>query len=486
MSSTSNQLYQQAQRSLVASLVYDGVSANSVFELIKPKDIEDAQLELIITSMMQLARKNEPISIVTIAKELNEIGALTQVGGISELYTLRNEGEKRLLEAPVQIYARIVRESSAKSKIGALIQESKNDFNDDSGLTAFDAVGDFQSKLSETMLDFSDNTTITEISTYMKSYFDVLDRRLEISKENEEKADGLQGIPSLLPTLNKYTHGWQPQQLITIGARTGVGKSVFAVMSAVAAAQAGKSVLIFSLEMSHADVIDRIVACISGVSMTKLKNGRLTPDEVQLVRKASEELDKMKIQIDADPKATVDTIRSKALKAAQSADGLDLIVLDYLQLITPVGRHSSRQEAVSEISRSMKLLAKALDLPIMVLVQLNRAKNDDDDEKMPTLDNIRESGAIAMDSDIVILLHREQAHDDTTPQTIVILEKNRNGESKKSIRCHSNLACSLLREITREKEASERLTDDDMEKLEEDLDLSEFDDLDDDIDIEDL
>lgn len=755
MANSDKDLYLQAQRRLVASLVYDGTSATRVFELVGPQDVEEPALELIITSIMNLARQDAEISVISIGRELEREGFLAQSGGISELNALRIEGEKYRLEAPTELYAKIVRESSAKNTLKNLLNDSTDTFKDDSGMSAVDAISSLQSELSNALYGLADDSTITNVSDYMENYFEVLEERLKVSIENEDKADGLQGIPSLIPTLNKYTSGWQPQQLITVGARTGVGKAlalntpiftpdgwttmkniqvddyvygrdgkptkvvnvtgkqlqrncyevilsngekiiadadhrwltqtyddrtnhnenvvnteeifnslmhkdlpnhsikmtkplenkekffkvspydyatyfsqtmnqkkyskyidekilidincedylfgsisqrrdflngfidsetfeelddgsmklahhdnlfvdlvsnilsslgivvtnkkkanidddlvyelffnfnedynsrvyivevnkvdsvpvkciqvdnedhvylagnsmipthntVFAIMSAVAAARSGKSVLFFSLEMGNAEIIDRIVACMSGVSMTKLKQGRLTEEEMGLVSKAQQEFKELKIIIDTDPKATVDSIRSKAFKAAQSPSGLDIIILDYLQLITPVGRYSSRQEAVSDMSRNMKLTAKALNVPIMVLVQLNRAKGDEEDDKMPTLDNIRESGAIAMDSDIVILLHRDVVQDDTTPQTIIILEKNRNGESKKAIRCHSNLECSLFREIKREKETSQRLTDEELEELEDDIDLSDFEDLDDDIDLEDL
>lgn len=760
MARDQKELYTQAQRRLVASLVYDGSSATRVFEIVSPEDLEEPSLELIISAIVDLARQDIEISAITIGKTLEQNGQLKQAGGISELNALRVEGERYRLEAPTELYAKIVKESSTKSKLDELLKESKDTFKDDSGMSAVEAISNLQSELSNALYSLADDATATDVSSYMENYFEVLEERLKVSRENEDKADGLQGIPSLVPSLNKYTSGWQPQQLITIGARTGVGKAlaldtpiptpsgwttmgelqvgdyvlgrdgkktkvvnateiqidrtcyevvfnngekiiadadhrwmtetladiengrgeqvrttqeifesmytasgktefhsipaaapiefpnrtlytdpykmgvmlgedvntnrkipynylrssiqqrksllsglldsnatiiegivefvtgnkelsenvaelvsslgniafqkvsenldeatryhitfrplenyftvagkvegfieqdfeneryyiksitlvesvpvrciqvdnndhmylagksmvpthntVFAIMSVVAAARAGKSVLFFSLEMSHPEIIDRIVACMSGVSMSKLKQGRLSPEELELVARAQQEFKEMKVTIDTDPKATVDAIRSKAFKAAQSPRGLDIIILDYLQLITPTGRHSSRQEAVAEISRNMKLTAKTLNVPVMVLVQLNRAKGDEEEDKLPTLDNIRESAAIAMDSDIVILLHRDVAHDDTTPHTIVILEKNRNGESQKLIRCHSNLECSLFREINREKEASERLTDEDMEELEDSLDLSEFPDLDDDIDLTDF
>src|SRR5690606_35400105 len=150
------------------------------------------------------------------------------------------------------------------------------------------------------------------------------------------------------------------------------------------------------------------------------------------------DISEMRLTIDTDPKVTIDSIRARALRKAQSPEGLDFIIIDYLQLITPTGRYSSRQEAVADLSRSTKLLAKQLQVPIMVLVQVNR-ENKDDENNVPRMSNIRESGAIAQDSDIVVLIHREESMDDSIPHTLILLEKNRNGEANKTIRCHSNL-----------------------------------------------
>lgn len=757
--SDSGKLYEQAQRRLVASLLYNSENANSVFEIATPETVVEPSLELIYTAMAELNRSNSPINAISVGKGLESTGNLEKAGGISELYLLRSEGERYSLESPIELYAKIVKDTSAKARITEILKESAENFKDDSGMTAIDGVSMLQSSLNESLIGLADESTVTEIKDQVEMYEELLETRRKITEENSGKADGLQGIPSMLPTLNEYTHGWGPSQMITCGARTGVGKalaidtpilttngwttmeeisvgdqvygrdgkptkvvnateiqygrkvyrirfhngdsivadadhlwivrehkdnikspvertlttseiletltfpnkgghavfnysigltdalqneqkdfdiepfdfaknivkgsvsedfklvgenldlvlknrlegylggsveqreafvkgiiseieddlpyidfsdyevaneiramfsslgyltfinfdekensfqltfydsetftngydrhslhivdvqeiesvpvkcievdnadhtyladkylipthnSVFAVNSAVAAAQAGKSVLFFTLEMSNAEIDDRIIASISGVSMSKLKNGNITEEENEKVKDALDQLRKMKITVDSDPKVTVDTIRARATRQAQSPDGLDLIIVDYLQLITPVGRFSSRQEAVASISRNMKLLAKTMEVPIIVLVQLNRGK-DDEEDKLPTIDNIRESGSIGMDSDIVILLHRDANFDDTTPHTLFLLEKNRNGENKKIIRCHSNLSTSLFREVRKEKDvAEERLSDEDLSELEDDLDLSEFGIDDEDLDFDDL
>lgn len=480
------ELYDRAQKSLVSSLLFDGTKTNRVLELTSAEDFIEPSLNLIMEAITSVARRDEKVSTVTIAQQLQHEGHLNKIGGLSELYRLHAEGEKALLAAQPETYALVVRESSSKNKIEQLLQDSKNFFQDDSGTTAVEGITDLQNSLSQEMLKLADDATITNVSGYMEEYFDLLSERERISEENADKAEGLQGIPTLLPSLNKYTSGFMPQQLITVGAKTGVGKSVFAIMTAVAAARAGKSVMFFSLEMSRNEIVDRIIANISSVSLTKLKQGRLSPEEREYVHNAAREMEQMKIIIDTDAKATIDSIRSKAQRQSQSENGLDIIIVDYLQLLSSTGRFNSRQELVADLSRNMKLMAKSLNLPIMILSQLNRGKGEDEENNMPTLDNIRESGAIAHDSDIVLLLHRDANVDNTTPHTLVILEKNRNGESHKIIRCHSNLECSMFREIRREKDVDERLSEEEIEELVNDIDLSEFGELDEDIDIDGL
>lgn len=476
MADSKRELYDLAQRRLVASLLSDGESAKRAFELVSSEDVEEPSLNLIIEAIANISRRDETVSAVSVARELESAGKLQAVGGIAELYNLEKQGETFLLESPIELYASIVRDSSIRKQLREALTSAKSDFFDDSGMSINESIANIQSIFTSALYKMSDDVKTTEVGNFKEEYLQILEDRRKTAEENAGQADGLQGIPSLLPTLNKYTSGWNPQQIITIGARTGIGKSVFAVNSAVAAARAGKSVLFFSLEMSNQEIVDRIIACMSGVTLNNLREGKLSESDYQHVNAAFADLKNMKLMIDTEEKLTVDGIRARAIRRAQSECGLDMIIVDYLQLITPVSRFSSRREAVDDISRNMKLLAKSLNVPIMVLVQLNRASKDEDEDKIPTKDNIRESGAIAQDSDIVILLHRESSVDNTTPNTLVILDKNRSGESQKIIRCSSNLACSVFLETNNEKKATETLSDEDLKNLEDEVDLSDFDD----------
>lgn len=470
-----SELYEGAQRRLVASLLYDGSSVSRVVELVAPDDFSEPQFELIFSAILELARKNEVVSSVTVAESLENSGNLEKAGGIRELFSLREAGSKYLLEAPILLYATILKESAAKTKVSETIEEAKKMFTGDSGVQASSAIAELQSALNSELYKLSDESTSSSLNEDFDKYLEVLKERALIAATNDGASSGLQGIPSLLPSINYYTTGWLPGQLITIGARTGVGKTVFAVNAAVAAAQAGKSVLFFSLEMGSIELTDRFVSCSTNILLNNLRGGQLTEEDQVTLKEATPMIENMKIKVETEARITVDSIRAKALRQAQSPEGLDFIILDYLQLVTPVGRYSSRQEFVADVSRNMKLLAKQLNVPVMVLVQVNR-EDKNDENNLPKLHQIRESGAIAQDSDVVILLHREETLDDTTPHTLVLLEKNRNGEAQKTVRCHSILECSLIKEVVRARDVERNSLDDEEAELDE-FDLSEFGDL---------
>lgn len=477
-SSSAQQVYQRVQKLLVASLLYDGAKTNEVLSIVRETDFEDASMAVIVGAISSLARQNETVSAETVASKLQLEGQLAHIGGIKRIFELYALGEKALVRAQPTSYAIAVREMSSKRRVHSILAQKQVDLDDDSGVSTVDVITNIQDTLSHERLRLSDEASVVDVATYMPAYLDALDERKEVSEANRENAEGLQGIPTLIPSLNKYTSGLMPSQLITVGAKSGVGKSVFAIMQTVAAARAGLSVLMVSLEMSHAEIVDRIVANMSGVSLGRLKTGYLNASDRESVARAQKELANMKILIDTDVRATVDSIRSRCIEQAQSDRGLDLLIVDYLQLITPTGKFHSRQEQVADLSRNMKLLAKSLNIPVVVLSQLNRQKptgGDSEENPLPTMDNIRESAALGQDSDIVILLHRNPTVDNTIPHTLVILEKNRNGRSGVHILCHSNLECSMLREVKREKEVESELDDDYIDQIQVDDDDDEGD-----------
>lgn len=473
-----DKMFGRVQNNLVSALLADSSSLNEVLSIVDADDFTIPACHVIVGTMARLLRSNEQVSVETVANQITMDGNLNKVN-ITTLFDMFSRGDRALvLSSPVG-YAYAVRELSAKHRISVLLDDSQEWFSGDSGVDAVSAIANVQSQLNDERLRLSDDKSIIDVADVSGKYLEVIEERRAKSEANKENAEGLQGIPTGIPSLNKYTSGFMPQQMITVGARSGVGKSIFGIMQAVSSARAGLSVLLFSLEMSEQEIVDRIVANLSGVSLSRLKNGYLTNDDLERVKRAQSVLSGMHIQIDTDARATVDSIRSRCIKEAQSERGLDIVIVDYLQLITPTGKFGSRQEQVADLSRNMKLLAKSLSIPVVVLSQLNRQKATEDGETpIPTIDNIRESAALGQDSDIVILLHRDNNVDNTTPHTTIILEKNRNGVSHKHILCYSNLECSNFREIVREKDLDDMsddiVSDDDIDTLSADDDVDDF------------
>lgn len=409
----------------------------------------------IMESVTRLYWGEKDVTIFNVARDLEENGKLGDVGGIEEIGRIKDCGEDALNQTTPRILAATLKDFYVRSQVSEIIEENKSNFSPDSEMTLKESLEIFQSEIQKRLLDVSETDDVSAASDFMAGYLDILDSRLEIAEKNKELSGGLQGIPTPLRSLNKYTSGFKPGQLITVGAQTGVGKSVFAVMQTVAALKAGKSVMFFSLEMSDEELFDRIVANVSHVKLNRLMNGDLDSEERERVASAADFLKKSSLIIDTDPRATVDSIRSKATKRQQSEEGLDLIVVDYLQLLSSSERFNSRQEQVADLSRNMKLTAKSLGVPVLTLTQLNRKQSESEDG-MPTLDNIRESGAIAQDSDIVMLLHRNKDTEKVDEKTVFVLAKNRGGPSDKRIYCHTELAYSNFAEAQK----SELVADD--------------------------
>lgn len=473
----SSDLYKLAQEVLISSLLANSEDAIKVMEIISAKNIEEPELALIFEAMSEVLRNDKIIDVLSVAEQLENNGNLKKVGGIDNLYNLKVQGEKHILESPIDLFARVVKKASAQHNIKNILKESQDLVKEDSGVPVSDAVSQILSSLNEELNDLATNETTINFNESYPDYIELLKEREKLSIENQENGNNLQGIPTSLKTLSELTTGWGSGQLITVGARTGIGKSIFAVNNAVSAASAGKTVLFFSLEMAKEEIQDRIIASISSISLNELKQGIFNEDQKEIIRKTANIVKDMNIIIETDPKLTIDSIRAKAIKQSQTKEGLDFIIIDYLQLITPTGKFGSRQEAVADISRNMKLISKQLNVPVMIVVQLKR-EDKDNENPLPKIDDIRESGAIAQDSDIVILLHRDQTQDDTTPPTLVILAKQRQGPANKTIRCHSNLGFSNFTEM---KKTSE------IKQMSEEEHLEYSDDLDfEDIDIEDL
>lgn len=441
-------LYQYSQEGLVSCMMYDPSLYDEAMGILEPDSFDVPQLKAVFTAMVAVHKGEVPeTGTLGVASALSREGLLGDNGvSLQFLMDLQARGEKSLLIAPMATWASIVTSYVTKQKAREAVIKATKELQDGAGGDVQEVVSELVADLNETMASMASDSTVSDMSDMASEYMEKIDEREKRRKENENGASGLQGIPTPLPSLNEWTTGMLPGEVYVLGAQTSIGKSAMAVDFIVSAASAGNSVLMFSLEMNREELEDRLVANVSGVPMNFLKQGDLRGDQRGKVERALAEYSKMSVHLDVGTDLSVDVMRSKATKMARSSVGLDFIIVDYLQLAKPSGGNN-RQEQVAEMSRAVKLMAKDLGVPILVLVQLVRPSKDAISQK-PSLYGIRESGAIANDASVIILLHRDKSEGETINKTLALIEKNRNGPRDKEILLHSNLACSSFREVT--------------------------------------
>lgn len=422
--------YLDYQEGTISSIIANPNDADKVISIVTENDFADERYKLIFNSIKDIRKDKEDISLLGVLSNVIENHPEANIDP-EWVMSLDKKASKWSLEAPPITWAQLLKREAAKFYTRKLLSETERRLESDNPI-------DIANYLKASADEISQNAAISTLKTtddMIEGYLEHMDSRL-----NEKKYI----IPSPYPSIDKYITGYLPQQLITVGARTSVGKSVVAMQSAVTACMAGKSVAIFSLEMSEYEVMDRMISNMSMIEMGRLKGSQLGAEERKDLNEALEHFRNFKIHIDDRASVTIEYIRQQAIRLAQSDSGLDFIIIDYLQLMETDKNIRSRQEAVSNLSKEMKRLAKDLNIPIMILVQVNRERNDDENP-IPKLNDIRESGGIAMDSDVVILLHRDIDSDDIDPKALFIIAKNRGGETgrKMYMRCQLEYAMFL-------------------------------------------
>lgn len=425
--------YKKFQEGLIRSILARPEEIVNVIDKIDSGDFEDLNFKMIYESVLELHLEKKPIALPEIALKIGESGGAIDTGWFFKL----NEGmDKWIQEGSPSSWARLLKKEATRKNARDVLREGLSDIDkkDINPLSTMDRIAGNLSKASL-------NATINE----MFSIDEAVDEFEAETREMLETGGSVVSINSAYPTIDHYTQGWGATHLITVGARTGVGKSVFAINNAVAAMAQGKTVLFYSLEMTRREVISRMVASMSLIPIQKIeKASPLTKDEIERQKKALATIRESNLIIDTNSNVTAEYIKRTAIKQSQSNEGLDFIIIDYLQLISN-DTIRNRQEAIADVSRNMKILAKELNVPVMVLVQLLREKRDDEDTT-PKIYDIRESGAIAQDSNVVILIDRKVDDDEEVidPKATFIIAKNRQGESNKYISVRTRLESSLF------------------------------------------
>lgn len=407
----------EAEKSVLGAALLSKDALFDVIEVVKAKDFYDENHKEIFEAILELNRKNAPVDALTVAEELKKRNSLNMVGGRAYVASL-SSGTPTTSNA--MEYGKIVAEKAALRR---LISTA-----DDIVVKGYEGSMD-----ANQMLDYAESG-IFEISqsrqkgqyTHLK---DVLMTNIEIIDKASQMDGGLTGVTTGFRELDHKTSGLQKSDLIILAARPAMGKTAFALSLALNAAVKGKaSVMMFSLEMSKEQLGQRLLSMESKVDMQSLKTGKLTRRDWDDINIALDILSRTNIHIDDTAGISIMEMKSKC-RRLKAEEGLDLVVIDYLQLMNPEGKADSRTQEISVISRNLKLLARELDCPILVLSQLSRAPETRTDHR-PMLSDLRESGSIEQDADIVIFLYRDEYYNEDTEapgECEVIVAKQRSG-----------------------------------------------------------
>ena len=368
--------------------------------------------------MQELSDRGDPIDPVSVKSALDSIGQFEQVGGMAFLASLINAVPT---SAHIEHYSKVVAEKSRARKV---IEDLSYSIS-----SVYDGQKDLNEILSQTEQNLS--TISNEQKKGFRPIIDVIDSTQSILDERSQKVGDVTGTSTGFTDFDQITTGLHEDNLIIIAARPAMGKTAFALNIAQNVAKnSDKAVAIFSLEMGAESLVERMLSAEGLIPSYHVRTGNLSESEWRRMISAQERLARGKIFIDDTAGIRISEIRSKAKRLAQENDGLGLIVIDYLQLIEGRGREN-RQQEVSEISRQLKIIAKELKVPVIALSQLSRGV-DQRNDKRPILSDLRESGSIEQDADIVAFLYREAYYkrdeqEEPDNVTELILEKNRHG-----------------------------------------------------------
>ncbi len=410
----------EAEQAVLGSMLTDRDAVISAIEVLKEEDFYRTDNRLIYSAILNLYNRAEPIDIITVKAELESLGKFEQVGGMEYLATLP---DKVPTTANATKYINIVEE---KSTLRSLIKAA-NEIID----LGYDPTED---------VDYVTESAEKKIFNLMqnkdkKSYTPIKDILVDSFTQLEElynRKQHITGVPTGFTELDNRTAGFHGSDLILIAARPAMGKSAFALNIATnAAVRTNVPVMIFSLEMSKEQMVNRILCSEAMVDSNKLRTGKLDEDDWTKLAGKIGQLAEAQIYIDDTPGISVTEIRAKCRKL-KLEKGLGMVVIDYLQLVQGTNRRSgTREQEISEISRSLKILAKEIGVPVIALSQLSRAVEQRPDHR-PMLSDLRESGAIEQDADIVMFLYRDDYYNqDSEKKNIaeVIIAKHRGGST---------------------------------------------------------
>ena len=410
-----------AEKSLLGAIMISENAISDVLGVVRPTDFYDERHQIIYNAILNLYDQHKPVDLLTVTNELKSLKKLSEIGGAPYLTELSNFTPAA---SHAKAYAEIIERMSTRRKlIKAGTEIAERAYEDDANVS--DLVGAAEKQLFEV----SDKVIKSDYTAMGELLADAFDRIEELHKNK----GALRGLKTGFRDLDKKTAGFQQGDLVIIGARPAMGKTTFAQNLAYNIASINnRGVLFFSMEMAAGEIVDRMISDVSGVDNWKMRTGNLTDDEFARIGDAMGEMDQIPIYIDDTSSMTIMELRNKARRAAHDHD-IGIVIVDYLTLIQGSDRYKGqRVQEVTEISRGLKILARELNIPVVALAQLSRNVTGRDDPR-PVLSDLRESGSIEQDADLVMFLHRPdyyRQNDDNYEETHItelLVQKHRHG-----------------------------------------------------------
>lgn len=408
----------EAEASVLGGILLENDAINRVLELLRPEDFYRESHRKIFRAMIELSDRNEPADLITLSDCLNAKGELEAVGGTAYLASLTATVPTA---ANIAYYARIVREKAIlRHLISAATEIASRGYEDQGN------VDEFLDSAEKVIFEISEK----KIKSSFVMVGDMIRDSIKMVEKLYERKELVTGVPTGFKEFDKLTAGLQPSELIVVAGRPSMGKTAFCLNVAAHAAFAGIGVAVFSLEMAKEQLVLRMLCCEARIDHSKVRSGYLADREFPALVMAAGRLAETPIYIDDTPAISVLELRAKARRLIRDRERkVGLIIVDYLQLMRGMGNAPNREQEISEISRSLKALAKELTVPVIAISQLNRRVEDRGD-KRPMMADLRESGAIEQDADVIAFIYRDEVYNPKSQEegvAEIIVSKQRNG-----------------------------------------------------------
>ncbi len=411
----------EAEQSVLGGLMLDNKRFDAVAEILKTEEFFSQDHQLIFEAIIALSEADSPFDVVTLDEELTKRNEIDQVGGIGYLTELASNTPSA---ANIVAYAKIVSErATLRRLIVAASEISKSSFNP-AGLDTDDLLQMAEKKVAQIAEARPKEGGFEEVNALLKSTVQHID---ELFRSGSD----ITGLPSGIADLDERTSGWQPGELIILAARPSMGKTALALNFVEAAILTqDKPALVFSMEMPSGSLVKRMLSSIGRIDQGKIRNGKLTEEDWPKLSAAVSKMKDRPLFIDDTPGLTPQEMRARVRRIAREHGDPGMIMVDYLQLMTTAGPSEGRTQEISEISRSLKAIAKEYNCPVIALSQLNRGV-EQRPNKRPMNSDLRESGAIEQDADVILFIYRDEYYNEDSPDkgiTELIIGKQRNGE----------------------------------------------------------